>query len=232
MVHQQYISLNWGFNDIRPLNSLNISSILSYFLYINTHEIDVQGLRADSSPGERGFFGYFKCRANCGYVFSTKAMRNNIAMLLIGFGVIKGKKIIILFPIIIQGLNREQGDAIAPLFICFTCCMVLSGLSDEFPKLANSEPLLISNFLKERALTFTPLPPPTYIHNNIITLIQLAFVIFGFLLLLLLTADMKDKLTLLRMKPLLQTHRTRVLLKTISTIVTEGNLLWAHTYGI
>ena len=53
---------------------------------------------------------------------------------------------------------------------------------------------------------------------------------FGFLLLL--TADMKDKLTLLRMKPLLQTHRTRFLLKTISTIVTEGNLLWAHTYGI
>ena len=43
--------------------------------------------------------------------------------------------------------------------------MMLSGLSDEFPKLANSGLLLISNFLKERALTCTPLPPPTYIHN-------------------------------------------------------------------
>lgn len=90
MVHQQYISLSWGFNDIKPLDSLNISSLLSYFLYINRHEIDVQGLRADSSPGERGSFGYFKCRANCGYVFSTKATRNNIAMLLIGFSVIGG----------------------------------------------------------------------------------------------------------------------------------------------
>lgn len=53
-----------------------------------------------------------------------------------------------------------------------------------------------------------------------------------FVFLLLLTTDTKDKLTLLRMKPLLQTHVMRVLLKPISTIVTEGNLLWAHTYGI
>lgn len=93
MVQRQYISLSWGFNDIKPLDSLNISSILSFFLFINRHEIDVEGLRADSSPGERGSFGYFKCRANRGYVFSTKAMRNNIATLLIGFSVMKGKSI-------------------------------------------------------------------------------------------------------------------------------------------
>lgn len=93
MVQRQYISLSWGFNDIKPLDSLNISSILSFFLFINRHEIDVEGLRADSSPRERGSFGYFKCRANRGYVFSTKAMRNNIAKLLIGFSVIKGKSI-------------------------------------------------------------------------------------------------------------------------------------------
>lgn len=40
------------------------------------HEIDAHGLRAESSTEERDSFGYFKCRANCGYVFSTKATRN------------------------------------------------------------------------------------------------------------------------------------------------------------
>ena len=40
------------------------------------HEIDAHSLNMDPGPEERDKFGYFKCRAKCGYVFSTKATRN------------------------------------------------------------------------------------------------------------------------------------------------------------
>lgn len=43
------------------------------FILCFRHEVDVHNLKVDSGPGEKDTFGFFKCRANCGYVFTTKA---------------------------------------------------------------------------------------------------------------------------------------------------------------
>lgn len=52
------------------INLINFNFILCF-----RHEVDVHNLNLDSGPGEKDTFGFVKCRANCGYVFTTKATR-------------------------------------------------------------------------------------------------------------------------------------------------------------
>lgn len=47
---------------------------ISFYHY--RHEIDSHGLYVECDSNEKDSFGYFKCRAACGYVYSTKATRN------------------------------------------------------------------------------------------------------------------------------------------------------------
>lgn len=72
------------------------------FYFFNRYEIDVYGFCVEFSIEERDLFGYFKCRVNCGYVFSIKVIRNRfIVLLLIGLRVIKGKIIILVLLFVI-----------------------------------------------------------------------------------------------------------------------------------
>ncbi|CAB4011927.1 hypothetical protein AC249_AIPGENE16794, partial [Paramuricea clavata] len=40
------------------------------------HEVDSHSFHVECGSSEKDSFGYFKCRAKCGYVYSTKAARN------------------------------------------------------------------------------------------------------------------------------------------------------------
>lgn len=62
------------FLELKHNGKLLILTLFNLFFF--RHEVDSHGLLAEISEGERDSFGYFKCRAACGYVYSTRSKRN------------------------------------------------------------------------------------------------------------------------------------------------------------